>query len=80
MSITVNLYAAARHAAKQSSLTVEASTLAQLKTELIQQVPDLALVISQCSFIVDGHSFGKDGDCEVNVDQRIDIVPPFSGG
>ncbi len=80
MSITVNLYAAARHAAKRSSLTVEANTLTNVKAELISQVPDLAVVIPQCSFIVDGHSFGKDGDCEVNADQRIDVVPPFSGG
>jgi molybdopterin converting factor small subunit len=66
MSITVNLYAAARHAAKQRSLSVEASTLVQLK--------------AQCSLIVDGHSFGKDGDCQINSDQRIDVMPPFSGG
>lgn len=80
MSITVNLYAAARHVAKQTSLTVEADTLAQLKAELISQVPNLAVVIAQCSFIVDGHSFGRDRDCEVNADQRIDVMPPFSGG
>jgi molybdopterin synthase sulfur carrier subunit len=80
VSITANLYAAARHAAKQSSLSVEAGTLAELKAGLIEQVPDLTLVIPQCSFIVDGHSFGKDGDCEVNADQRIDVMPPFSGG
>jgi len=80
LNITVNLYAAAKHAAKKSSLTVEADTLAQLKSELINRVPDLAAVIPQCSFIVDGHSFGKDGDCEVNAGQRIDVMPPFSGG
>jgi len=80
LSITVNLYAAARHAAKQNSLTVEAGTLVQLKAELISQAPDLAAVLPQCSLIVDGHSYGKDGDCQVNADQRIDVMPPFSGG
>ena len=80
MSIKVNLYAAARHAAKQSSLSVEATTLVQLKSELISQAPDLAAVLPQCSLIVDGHSFGKDGDCQINSDQKIDVMPPFSGG
>ena len=80
MSITVNLYAAARHAAHQSSLSVEASTLVHLRAALISHSPDLATVLPQCSLIVDGHSFGKDGDCQINSDQRIDVMPPFSGG
>lgn len=80
MIVTVNLYAAARHAAKQNSLTVEADTLVQLKAELIKQVPELATVIPQCSLIVDGYSFGNTGDCEINSEQLIDVLPPFSGG
>ncbi len=80
MSITVNLYAAARHAAKTSSITVDAATLSELKSELIKQAPDLAAVLAQCSFIVDGLSMGKDRDCDVNSEQRIDVMPPFSGG
>ena len=80
MSITVNLYAAARHAAKQNSLTVEAASLVELKVELIQQIPGLASVIPQCSFIVDGHSFGRSGDCDIYAGQHIDVMPPFSGG
>ena len=80
MSITVNLYAAARHAAQRNSLTVESGTLAQIKAELIQQVPALASVIPQCSFIVDGHSLGRSGDCDVHPGQHIDVLPPFSGG
>jgi len=80
VSITVNLYAGARHAAQQSSLTVEASTLTELKFELIQLVPGLASVIPQCSFIVDGLSFGNTGECQVNAEQCIDVLPPFSGG
>ena len=80
MSITVNLYAAARHAAQQSSLTIEATTLAELKLGLIQQVPALASVIPQCSFIVDGHSFGNSGECQIHSGQHVDVLPPFSGG
>lgn len=80
MSVTVNLYAAARHAAQLNSLTVEAASLVEVKAELIQQIPGLASVIPQCSFIVDGHSFGSTGDCDVYAGQQIDVLPPFSGG
>jgi molybdopterin converting factor small subunit len=80
LSITVNLYAAARHASQQNSLTVEAASLVELKAELIQQFPGLASVIPQCSFIVDGHSFGRTGDCDIHTAQQIDVMPPFSGG
>lgn len=80
MSITVNLYAAARQAAQQSSLTLEAATLNEVKTELIRQCPQLTSVIPRCSFIVDGHSFGISGDCDLNSEQVIDVMPPFSGG
>ena len=80
MSVTVNLYAAARHAAQLNSLTVEAASLVEVKAELIQQIPGLASVIPQCSFIVDGHSFGRSGDCDVRAGQQIDVLPPFSGG
>ncbi len=78
--MTVNFYAAARHAAKQNSLTVKAGSLAEIKAELIQQIPGLASVIPQCSFIVDGHSLGRSGDCDVYAGQQIDVMPPFSGG
>jgi molybdopterin converting factor small subunit len=80
LSVTVNLYAAARHAAKQDFLTVEAASLVEIKAELIQQIPGLASVIPQCSFIVDGHSFGISGDCDIHAGQHIDVMPPFSGG
>jgi molybdopterin converting factor small subunit len=80
LSVTVNLYAAARHAAKQNSLTIDARSLAELKIELIQQIPGLASVIPQCSFVVDGHSFGRTGDCDIHTAQQIDVMPPFSGG
>jgi hypothetical protein len=52
----------------------------EIKAELIQQIPGLASVIPQCSFIVDGHSFGISGDCDIHAGQQIDVMPPFSGG
>jgi hypothetical protein len=52
----------------------------ELKAELIQQIPSLASVIPQCSFVVDGHSFGNSGNCDVHAGQQVDVLPPFSGG
>ena len=80
MSITVNLYAAARQAAQQSSVTIEATALTEAKAELIRQFPELTSIIPQCSFIVNGHSFGISGDCDLNSEHVIDVMPPFSGG
>jgi molybdopterin converting factor small subunit len=80
LNVTVNLYAAARQAAQQSSLTLTATTLAEVKIQLIREFPKLASVIPQCSFIVDGHSFGISGDYELTSGQAIDVMPPFSGG
>jgi molybdopterin synthase sulfur carrier subunit len=80
LSNTVNLYAAARQAAQQSSFTTEAASLSEVKIELIREFPKLASVIPQCSFIVDGHSYGISGDCELTSGQGIDVMPPFSGG
>jgi hypothetical protein len=59
---------------------VEAASLVELKAELIQQIPSLASVIPQCSFVVDGHSFGNSGNCDVHAGQQVDVLPPFSGG
>ena len=80
MTITVNLFAAARHAAQCESVTVEATTLNQLRQALVIQVPALESIIPQCSMLVDGHSFGRDGDSELAEGARVDVMPPFSGG
>lgn len=80
MNITVNLYAAARHAAQCESVTVSAATLNELRQALVTQLPALEPIIPQCSMLVDGHSYGRDGDTELVTDARVDVMPPFSGG
>lgn len=80
MTVTVNLYAAARHAAQRDSVTLDATTLGQLRDQLIAQIPELASIVPQCSFLVDGLSYGRDSDAELIDGVRIDVMPPFSGG
>lgn len=80
MTITVNLYAAAKHAAQQDSVTVDATTLADLRSQLVTQIPALAGIVPQCSFLVDGLSYGRDSDVDLVAGNRVDVMPPFSGG
>ncbi len=80
MNVTVNLFAAARHAAQRDSVTMDATTLNELRLLLVKQFPALVRVIPQCSMLVDGLSFGIDGDIELVDGARVDVMPPFSGG
>lgn len=80
MTVTVNLYAAARHAAQRDSVTLDATTLGQLRDQLIAEIPELASIVPQCSFLVDGLSYGRDSDADLVDGVRIDVMPPFSGG
>ena len=80
MNVTVNLFAAARHAAQRDSVTMDATTLNELRLLLVKQFPALVPVIPQCSMLVDGLSFGIDGDSELAEGARVDVMPPFSGG
>lgn len=80
MTVIVNFYAAARHAAQRDSVTVNASTLDQLRNQLIAEIPELASIVPQCSFLVDGLSFGRDSDTDLMDGVRVDVMPPFSGG
>jgi sulfur-carrier protein len=80
MTVTVNLYAAAKHAADRSSVSVEASTLSELRSQLIADIPSLASIVPQCSFLVDGLSYGRESDAPLTDGVRVDVMPPFSGG
>ena len=80
MTITVNLYAAAKHAAQLESVSVNASTLNELRSQLVSQIPALAGIVPQCSFLIDGLAYGRDSDADLTDGARIDVMPPFSGG
>jgi sulfur-carrier protein len=80
MNIQVNLYAAARHAVGQESVTIDASSLNDLRAKLMSTFPELATIVPQCSFLVDGLSHGRDADVQLAPGVRIDVMPPFSGG
>jgi len=80
MNITVNLYAAARHAVGLESVTITATTLQEVRQALVTDFPPLERIVPQCSFLVDGLSYGRDGDAELIEGARVDVMPPFSGG
>jgi molybdopterin converting factor small subunit len=80
MIINVNLYAAAKHAAKLDSVSVEARTLNELRSQLVTDIPALAPIVPQCSFLIDGLSYGRDTDAPLTDGIRVDVMPPFSGG
>jgi molybdopterin converting factor small subunit len=80
MIITVNLYAAAKHAANRDSVSVEATTLNELRGQLVEVIPALTSIVPQCSFLIDGLSYGRDTDTALTEGVRVDVMPPFSGG
>jgi sulfur-carrier protein len=80
MNIQVNLYAAARHAVGVDNVTINAESLNELRANLITAFPALATIVPQCSFLVDGLSYGRDSDTPLAEGVRIDVMPPFSGG
>lgn len=80
MNIQVNLYAAARHAVGQESVSVNAESLNELRVNLITAFPALETIVPQCSLLVDGLSYGREADTPLAEGVRIDVMPPFSGG
>ncbi len=80
MNIDINLYAAARHAVGKDCVSVDAESLHELRTNLITAFPELEKIVPQCSFLVNGLSFGRDADTLFSPGARIDVMPPFSGG
>lgn len=80
MNLTVNLYAAAKHAAGQDSVMITATSLQELREKLIEEIPALEKIVPQCSFLIDGLSYGREADTTITEGVRIDVMPPFSGG
>ena len=77
----VHLFAAARSAVGQGSVTASGKTLAAVLESLIGDYPAFAAVAPRCSFLVDGLAVHGDLDL-VNLigASRVDVLPPFAGG
>lgn len=78
-SITVRYFAAAADAAgREEELLAGLSTVAELKTVLVQRYGDaMARVLASGSFLVDGVVSRDDAR---PLGSRVDVLPPFAGG
>ena len=80
-TVEVHLFAAARSAVGQGSVTASGKTLAAVVESLIGDYPAFAAVAPRCSYLVDGLAVHGDLDL-VNLGDasRVDVLPPFAGG
>lgn len=81
MNVEVKLYAVARQLAGAQTVSVsmdQQATVGQLRSALVEQVPELAGVISQCMIAVDMEY--ADDDLPVPDGAELACIPPVSGG
>jgi len=81
MNVEVKLFAAARQAANQETLSVEiaeGATVRQLKAELGRQFPDLKSMLDHLLVAIDTEYAEEDQVLQAG--QDIALIPPVSGG
>ena len=80
--VTVRYFAAARAAAGVESEIVgvePGETVADLLATLGARGPQLAVVLTRCSFLCDGVAV-RDVQQPLGTNQIVDVLPPFAGG
>lgn len=79
MAITVTYFAAAADAAgtDRDILELDAATIGALRSRITEEHPGMADLLEVCTFMV-GDRLVRDDD--VTVGDRVDVLPPFSGG
>ena len=77
--VHVRLFAAARAAAKTERIELASGRVSEILSQCSQMHPDLARIIPQCSFLVDGVA-NHDRDVIVAPGSQLDILPKFAGG
>jgi molybdopterin converting factor small subunit len=77
--VQVHLFAAARAAVGESSITVQPGTLSSVLDEVSERFPAFARVRPQCSFLLDEVSC-SDSSAVIDAGSRLDVLPPFAGG
>jgi molybdopterin converting factor small subunit len=75
--VLVRYFAAAAEAAGREEETLAASTVGELRDTLLASHPALEPVLAKGSFLVDGV---VTRDPARAVRERVDVLPPFSGG
>ena len=79
-AVLVRYFAAARAAAGVTEESAHASTISQLRAELVtRHSPRFAAVWDACSLLIDGRVVPED-DRELSAGAVIEVLPPFAGG
>ncbi len=81
MNVRVRLYAAARQAAGCDHLDValpDGATVGQLRSSLVEQLPQIAELISRVMFAIDA-DYAAD-TASIPPDADVACIPPVSGG
>ncbi|MEU4193447.1 MoaD/ThiS family protein [Kribbella sp. NPDC026611] len=76
--VTIRYFAAARSAAGASSATAEAGSIRELVTTVSADRPELARVLSICTFLLDGER--AEPSTLLAAGAQVDALPPFAGG
>ena len=77
-STTVRYFAAAADAAGVLEEQLQAGTVGELKTRLVERYGEqMARVVASGSFLIDG-VVSRDDARELGA--RVDVLPPFAGG
>lgn len=76
--VTIRYFAAARSAAGESSATAQAASIRDLVTTVSTGRPELARVLSICTFLLDGER--ADPNTPLRSGAQVDALPPFAGG
>ena len=76
--VTIRYFAAARSAAGVSSATAEAASIHDLVTTVSTGRPELARVLSICTFLLDGER--ADPSTPLQPGALVNALPPFAGG
>ena len=81
MTVRVMLFAAARQLAGTDVIELdlpESATVAQLRTRLVEAVPELARLMDQALFSVDAEY--ADDATKIALGAEVACIPPVSGG
>jgi molybdopterin converting factor small subunit len=82
LKVTVRYFAAARAAAGFDDEIIgiaPGTTVGALVQNLRQRDPELAKVLSRCSYLCDGIAV-RDLGMTLSDAQTVDVLPPFAGG